>query len=83
MAVRDIHKTALPKIFKSNAITKIIHACAEDSCTLYHHLEVTDIRRIFDTQVAHRLLTTGGMNSSRNINDFGISLAAMVETYLG
>ena len=83
IAVRDIHKTALPKIFKSNAITKIIHACAEDSCTLYHHLEVTPIIRIFDTQVAHRLLTTGGMNSSRNVNDYGISLSTLLEKYLG
>ena len=43
LAVRDIHKTALPKILKSHAITKIFHACSEDACTLYHHLGVGPI----------------------------------------
>ena len=69
---------SLKKVLEDDSIVKVFHDFIEDSSALaVQHNVICD--RVFDTQVAHRLIKHG----SSDPKDMNINLNSLLHQYLG
>lgn len=68
----------LKSILEDRKIIKVFHDFCEDTSALVRQFEV-HCDGVFDTQIAHRLLSEGSLDS----RDSNISLNQLLQLYLG
>jgi len=71
----------LSKVFMSKKIIKVFHDCCEDSSALYNQFNL-QCERIFDTQVAHRILCEIQKNLKQSYGNINISLNKLLAQYV-